>query len=226
MNMRLLLLKTKPAKPLIGKRVMTSYAFYILAGLTLGAALAVVLSGNPVRSVLWLIVTFLGGAGLWLITGAEFLAFILILVYVGAVMTLFLFVIMMLNISHTEFKRSWLKTLGSALITISAVVAMVGYLLWLYPMEHALSPGGGSGVTAIGLVLYTDYAYPFVLAGLLLLVAIIAAITLAHRPERGGKRQHPPSQMQVQKHDRLRMVSAEPNESIDVRHATLDEHAP
>jgi len=195
---------------------MMEYTFYSFATLAVMAALAVVLSSHPVRSVLWLILTFLACAVLWLLAGSEFMAFILILVYVGAVMTLFLFVIMMLDVSQAMFKTPWLKRLGWLLIGIGAMIGLVGFLLYLYPNTAATAPWFSNRVEDLGLILYTDYAYPFILAGLLLLVAIVAAIVLVHEPVERSQRQHPPAQMQVQKAHRLRLVDSSPADHIDV----------
>ena len=172
-------------------------AFYFFASVMILAALAVIAARNPVHSVLFLILTFFNAAALFLLLGAEFLAMILIVVYVGAVAVLFLFVVMMLDIDFAELKRGSLKLLpvGAAvgLLLVVELVALVGIDWHIQPAAHshrALATAAGvSNTAAIGQVLYTDYIYYFQIAGLVLLVAMIGAIvlTLRHRP--GVRRQ-------------------------------------
>src|SRR5258708_33288539 len=156
------------------------------------AALAVIAARNPVHSVLFLILTFFNAAALFVLLGAEFLAMILIVVYVGAVAVLFLFVVMMLDIDFAELKRGSLQLLpiggGVGLLLAFELVALVGINWHIEPATRShlalATPPGRSNTVAIGRVLYTDYIYYFQIAGLVLLVAMIGAIvlTLRHRP--------------------------------------------
>ena len=171
-------------------------AFYFFSAILIASAVMVIAARNPVHSVLFLILTFFNAAGLFVLMGAEFLAMILIVVYVGAVAVLFLFVVMMLDIDFAELKRGSLQYLPfGALIGLILVaeLAMAGSVWVLKPAivaakAHA-TPTGLTNTQALGRILYTDYVYYFQIAGLVLLVAMIGAIvlTLRHRP--GVRRQ-------------------------------------
>jgi NADH-quinone oxidoreductase subunit J len=173
--------------------------FYLFAGLTVGAGSMVIVARNPVHAVLFLILAFFNAAGLFVLLGAEFLAMILVVVYVGAVAVLFLFVVMMLDVDFAELRAGFVKNapLGAVvgLILLGELIMVVGFRV-LEPGALALPtapiPTAGSGVTnteAIGRVLYTKYAYYFEGAGLILLVAMIGAIVLTLRHKEGVKRQ-------------------------------------
>ena len=177
-------------------------AFYFFSGVMILAALSVVVARNPVHSVLFLILTFFNAAALFVLLGAEFLAMILVVVYVGAVAVLFLFVVMMLDIDFAEMKRGTLQLLpvggGVGLLLVLELVGLLS-LRWQLgaAARHHLSaatPAGLTNTAAIGRILYTDYIYYFQIAGLVLLVAMIGAIvlTLRHRP--GVRRQSIPRQ--------------------------------
>ncbi len=191
---------------------LVTIIFYIFAFVAIAAAVAVVLSNNPVHAVLALVLAFFASAGIWLIAQAEFLALILILVYVGAVMTLFLFVIMMLNIDAASMK----KTLGRyipigliivVLLTVLMFVAIRPENFNFAQLANAhVHAAEFSNIKQLGLILYTNYAYAFELAAVLLLIAIIAAITLSHRPSRECKTQKVVEQMRVRRQDRVRIV--------------------
>ena len=186
--------------------------FYAFAAMALTGAVVVVGSKNPVISALFLVVTFFACAGIWLLMHAEFLALILILVYVGAVMTLFLFVIMMLNIDlATAVERVWRRTLPVGLVIVSLMVFLTLVALKHFVPSHlanaAIQPTDFANTLSLGLVLYTDYAYALEVAGVLLLVAMVAAISLAHRAPRGCKTQNPGQQIRVKPSDRLKIVS-------------------
>ncbi|WP_062229265.1 NADH-quinone oxidoreductase subunit J [Aureimonas frigidaquae] len=172
--------------------------FYIFALITVGAALMVVFARNPVHSVLFLILTFVSAAGLFLLTGAEFLALILIVVYVGAVAILFLFVVMMLDLDIGQVKKGALKygpigALIGLVILAQLVIAVTGSyfnpelagntVMPMPPLDQV------SNIEAIGLVLYTRYIFFFQMAGLVLFVAMIGAIVLTLRHKEGIKRQ-------------------------------------
>lgn len=180
--------------------------FFILAGLAILSALMVILGNNPVRCVLSLVVTFIASSGLWLLAHAEFLALILVLVYVGAVMTLFLFVVMMLNVEKIGQRvRYWPFGLAIAAFLVFLV------LLAIKPenfgsMQDVDTINSLYNTQSLGLVLYTIYAYPLEAAAILLLTAIVSAIVLAHRPPRNSRVQQLPEQLSVRKSDRLRVV--------------------
>ena len=176
---------------------VTALAFYAFSAVMILAALAVIVARNPVHSVLFLILTFFNAAGLFVLLGAEFLAMILVVVYVGAVAVLFLFVVMMLDIDFAELKRGTQQFVpiggGVGLILAAELVALLGINWHIAPGAQAhralATPADVSNTAAIGRVLYTDYIYYFQIAGLVLLVAMIGAIvlTLRHRP--GVRRQ-------------------------------------
>jgi len=177
--------------------MLQGLAFYVFSAVMLASALMVVFARNPVHSVLFLILAFFNAAGLFVLLGAEFLAMILVVVYVGAVAVLFLFVVMMLDIDFAELKRGAQQyVLVGAGVGIVLLLELMGSAsLWKF---SAASPGalayptpvGVSNTEALGRILYTDYIYYFQIAGLVLLVAMIGAIvlTLRHRP--GVRRQN------------------------------------
>ena len=186
--------------------------FYIFAAILVFAALRVVTARNPVHAVLWLVLAFFTAAEHWLMLRAEFLAIVLVLVYVGAVMVLFLFVVMMLDINFDNLRkqfRSYLPvgaTVG-ALVLIEMALTLVGSGLAV-PAGSAPGPAaGGSNTKALGALVYTEYVYPFEIAAVILLVAIIAAIVLTHRKRRETKYQNPAEQVQARPRDRLRILN-------------------
>ncbi len=185
--------------------------FYIFSAVAVCSAIAVITAHNPVRSVLSLVVTFFSMAGIWMMLDAEFLSLILVLVYVGAVMTLFLFVVMMLNVDteskSSSFIRYWPFALILVLLIIGLTIAALRPVsLGLPQMMPVQVDSNVSNLQALGAVLYTDYAYPFEIAGVILLAAIIAAITLAHRGPVHRKVQDPRKQIDVRPEDRVRLV--------------------
>lgn len=170
--------------------------FYLFAGITVASAFMVVTSRNPVHSVLFLILAFVNAAGLFLLLGAEFLAMLLIVVYVGAVAVLFLFVVMMLDVDFAEFRQGFLNYLpiGALIGLIFAVELLLVVGAWVIDPQIvrapvAAIPAGITNTEAIGRVLYTQYVYYFQAAGLVLLVAMIGAIVLTLRERTGVKRQ-------------------------------------
>lgn len=186
--------------------------FYFFAILAVCSALTVITLRNPVHSVLALVLTFFSMAGIWMLLRAEFLSLILLLVYVGAVMTLFLFVVMMLNI-HTEKKRSgFVRYLPFGVIIVLLLAGLL--IIVMGPRYFGLGevpaplpePANFSNIAHLGSILYTHYAYPFEIAGVLLLAAIIAAITLTHRAPRKRKQQSVGEQIAVHPADRLRLI--------------------
>ena len=161
-------------------------AFYMLAFMTIASAVLVIFARNPVHSVLWLIVAFFNAAGLMLLLGAEFIAMLLVIVYVGAVAVLFLFVVMMLNIDFAQLRSGFTKNLPFGLIIAVILLAEMVVALSAYqagPVTQAVAPAaaGQPNIQALGELLYTRYLMPFELAGLILLVAMIGAIVLTHR---------------------------------------------
>ena len=186
--------------------------FYAFSAVVLCSGLMVVVSRNPVHSVLFLVLAFVGSAGLWILLHAEFLALILVLVYVGAVMTLFLFVVMMLSLQGVLRKESFVRYLP---VSAMIVLAVVGLIILVLNKDHlglqnmpapALKPADFSDVSSLGLVLYTDYAFPFEVAGVLLLTAIVAAIGLTHRLPHQRKVQNIDEQIATRPQDRVRLV--------------------
>ncbi len=193
-------------------QIFTDLVFFSFAAILVGSALMTIISRNPVRSALFLVLAFFAATGLWILLEVEFLGLILILVYVGAVMTLFLFVVMTLNIDVEEQRSSFVRYLPFAIVIVAMLVILMVYVIspgHLNPSE--LTTTGGqpvnySNTTELGMVLYTDYAYPFELAGILLLVAIIAAISLTFHGKGNNKTQNPDQQILIRREDRIRMV--------------------
>jgi NADH-quinone oxidoreductase subunit J len=186
--------------------------FYSFSALAILAGCMVVASKNPVRAVLWLVFTFFCMAGIWMLLESEFLAIALVLVYVGAVMVLFLFVVMMLDIEAPKLKdpfvKHWPIGVFVSLLLLGLIIVMVGkqhFGLEIVSFPSA-KPVDYSNVKALGNLLYTDYLLPFEIAGVVLLVAMIAAIGLTFRGPRESKTQKPAKQIQVSKSDRLRIV--------------------
>jgi len=176
--------------------VLQTFFFYLFAAITVASAFMVISSRNPVHSVLFLILAFFNAAGLFLLLGAEFLAMILVVVYVGAVAVLFLFVVMMLDVDFVELRQGFLQYLPiGALIGLILLVELVMVLgTWVTAPSGgavAIIPPMGemSNTKALGLLLYTRYIYFFQAAGLVLLVAMIGAIVLTLRHKEGVKRQ-------------------------------------
>jgi NADH-quinone oxidoreductase subunit J len=184
--------------------IIQGIAFYLFATIAVLAAFMVIAARNPVHSVLFLILTFFNGAGLFVLAGAEFLAMILVVVYVGAVAVMFLFVVMMLDINFAELRQGFLRYLPiGALVGLVLVVELLivvgGWTMAPGAQSLALAPAPSAAdipnTHALGLLLYTDYLYLFQAAGLILLIAMIGAIvlTLRHRP--GVHRQRIPQQL-------------------------------
>jgi NADH-quinone oxidoreductase subunit J len=176
--------------------MLAALAFYLFAAILIASAVMVIAARNPVHSVLFLILAFFNAAGLFVLLGAEFLAMILVVVYVGAVAVLFLFVVMMLDIDFAELKRGSLQYLPfGALVGLILVTELVmAGSAWVFKpaAKAALSnatPPGVSNTVALGHILYTDYVYYFQIAGLVLLVAMIGAIVLTLRSRPGVRRQ-------------------------------------
>lgn len=187
--------------------------FYIFAGIAVSFGVVVITARNPVISVLSLVVTFFCMAVIWMILRAEFLSLILLLVYVGAVMTLFLFVVMMLNIDLANKRSGFVRYLPLGIIVVLVltgllVVAVGPEFFGLAKMPvPSPEPANYSNIEHLGALLFSEYVYPFEVAGVLLLAAIIAAITLAHRAPHKRKIQKVSEQIAVRPEDRLRIIN-------------------
>ena len=188
--------------------------FYLFGAVLLGASLAVILVRNPVHAALWLVLAFVQAAGLWLLLYAEFLAITLVLVYVGAVMVLFLFVVMMLDINLDVLREGFWGNLPLAAVVGVLMAAEMGLLLYRGLGEPISSPGAPpasySNTKALGSVLYTEYVYAFEIAAIILLGAIVAAIAITLRSRKETKYQDPYTQLAVRKADRLKVVKMAP----------------
>ena len=184
--------------------------FWFFAVILVIAAMCVITARNPVHSALFLVLAFFTAAGLWMLLRAEFLAIALVLVYVGAVMVLFLFVVMMLDVNLEQLRAGFWGNLPLALaVGAVMVVEMIAIIVRGFVETRAPGdPGSGySNTKALGHVLYTDYAYPLELAAVLLLVAIVVAIALTLRKRKDTKYQDPARQVAVRRGDRVRLVS-------------------
>lgn len=186
--------------------------FYTLAAILLFAALRVITTRNPVLAALNLVLAFFTAAGIWLLLQAEFLAIVLVLVYVGAVMVLFLFVVMMLDINLDKLREGFWSALPVALpvggLMAVEMVMIVGVRNFGVDQVNLPPsfPDNYSNTAALGRVLYTDYLLPFELASVVLLVAIVAAITLTLRDRKESKSMDPAKQVLVKKADRIRII--------------------
>ncbi|MDE2259503.1 MAG: NADH-quinone oxidoreductase subunit J [Betaproteobacteria bacterium] len=194
---------------------MTDFSVLIFSGFALvllAAAAGVITARNPVHAALFLVLAFFNGAGLWMMLEAEFLAIALVLVYVGAVMVLFLFVVMMLNVDLERLREGFWKHLP---LGAGVAVLMVGEMVLVVTSRQFVNLGANiapaaenvSNTRELGLVLYTDYVYPFELAAVILLVAIVAAIALTLRRRKDSKHMDPAQQVRVKAADRLRIVA-------------------
>jgi NADH-quinone oxidoreductase subunit J len=183
--------------------------FYVLAAVLLASGLRVITARNPVHGALFLVLAFFNAAGLWLLLGAEFLAIALVVVYVGAVMVLFLFVVMMLDINLERVREGFWRNLPLALIVaVIMLFEMVGVLAnRIYGTAPRPIPLDYSNTRALGRVLYTDYLFAFETAAVILLVAIIAAISLTLRRRKDTRAQDPSIQVLAKKSERVRLVS-------------------
>ena len=176
--------------------IIQSLAFYLFAGITVAAAVMVISARNPVHSVLFLILAFFNSAGLFVLLGAEFLAMILVVVYVGAVAVLFMFVVMMLDIGVAELRQGFLQYLPLGGIVGLILLLELGFVVAGFVISpevterfSAPAPSDIANTEAIGQLLYTKYVYFFQTAGIILLVAMIGAIVLTHRSREGVKKQ-------------------------------------
>ena len=202
---------------------VTSLLFYVFATVLMLAALAVISARNPVHSVFFLILAFFNAAGLFVLLGAEYIAMTLVVVYVGAVMVLFLFVVMMLNINFEKLRAGFISYLPLGVGVAALLFAELAGLLYSSilspaPMVEATSPTPDAmdvtNAHAIGRVLYTDYLVAFQLSGIILLVAMIGAIVLTHRQRTGVKRQNVTKQLSRTREQAVELVNKPSGEGI------------
>jgi NADH-quinone oxidoreductase subunit J len=196
--------------------VLVEILFYLFGTILVLAALGVIVSRNPVYSALALVLCFVTSAAIWLLLQAEFLAVVLVLVYVGAVMVLFLFVVMMLDINLEKLREGFTRFAWLGWLTALAVIVEIVGVVWARgglgidaSKGAADLPANYSNTLELGQVLYTKYVYPFELAAVLLLVAIVAAIALTMRKRPGHKVQDISRQVAVNAKDRVRIVKME-----------------
>lgn len=190
--------------------LIQSAVFYFFATVLVLSALAMITVRNPVHAVLFLVLAFFTSAAIWLLLEAEFLAITLVLVYVGAVMVLFLFVVMMLDINVAKMRAGFARYLPAGLLVGATMAAEMIIILNTPAFDlprPQLKPADYSNTKELGELLFTDYVYPFEIAGVILLVAIVAAITLTLRKRVRAKSQTPARQVNVKRKDRVRLVS-------------------
>ena len=194
-------------------------AFYLFATLTIVPAIAVIFARNPVHSVLWLILAFFNAAGLMLLVGAEFIAMLLVIVYVGAVAVLFLFVVMMLDIDFATLRSGFTKNLPFGIIIALVLLAEVWFAVRAWEAGPALSgrqiPAVAQpNIVALGQLLYSRYLFPFEIAGLILLVAMVGAIVLTHRRRRDTRPQNISKQVRRRPQDAVRLKQPQVGEGV------------
>jgi len=198
------------------------FLFYVFALVLITAAVMVVSRKNPVQAAMFLILSFVSCAALWLLVEAEFLAIVLVLVYVGAVMVLFLFVIMMLDINTAIVKSSFMQYLPLGLLLFfTMLIEMILVMTNQYfsaenfpaPIAKAIDY---SNTEALGRILYTEYMYPFEIAAVILVIGIIAAIGLTLRTRKDSKKQNPSKQVLATKADRLKIIKVNSEEKLDI----------
>ena len=198
--------------------MLVTISFYLLAFVAIAAAMMVVLARNPVHSVMFLITVFFSAAGLFILMGAEFIALLLVMVYVGAVAVLFLFVVMMLDVDFAELKAGFLEYLPFGLvlaIILFAEMVMVGAAYFSGATKTVVVMDDGlSNLERFGKVLYTDYAFFFEAAGLILLVAMVGAIVLTLRHRDGVKKQDVTQQVSRTRETAIEMVDIESGKGV------------
>jgi NADH-quinone oxidoreductase subunit J len=194
-------------------------AFYLFAMLTIAPAIAVIFARNPVHSVLWLILAFFNAAGLMLLLGAEFIAMLVVIVYVGAVAVLFLFVVMMLDIDFASLRSGFTRNLPFGLIIALVLLAEIVIAVSAWKAGPALSghrvvATGQPNIVALGQLLYSRYLFPFEIAGLILLVAMIGAIVLTHRRRKDTRPQNISRQVRRRPQDATRLTQPVSGEGV------------
>ena len=200
--------------------ILQALAFYLFAFIAVGAGVMVIVARNPVHSVLFLILAFFNSAGLFVLMGAEFLAMLLVVVYVGAVAVLFLFVVMMLDIDFIRLREGFMQYLpigamvGLVLLAELAVVVGGHFLAPEVAAAVVPPPAGITNTEAIGRLIYTDYVYIFQAAGLVLLVAMVGAIVLTARRREGVKRQRVADQTARRPQDSVEVVKVQTGSGV------------
>ncbi len=192
---------------------MITFTFYLFGLILIASAVSVITVKNPVHAALFLVLGFFSSAAIWLLLQAEFLAIALVIVYVGAVMVLFLFVVMMLDINLSKLREGFVNYMPVA--TIVGILILVEMIFVVGAWPEVTSSEIATNIpntVALGKVLYTNYVYPFEIAAVILLVAMIAAIALTMRPHTRAKYQKPEEQVKVRSQDRIRIVKM-PSES-------------
>ncbi|HEX7116246.1 MAG TPA: NADH-quinone oxidoreductase subunit J [Steroidobacter sp.] len=192
---------------------ITEILFYAFAAVLVVAAVGVITARNPVHAALFLVLAFVNSAVIWLLMEAEFLAIVLVLVYVGAVMVLFLFVVMMLDINVAQIREGFTRYAPLGIVVAALVVFEIGSVVWVRSLgveasaaAPSMASADYSNTQALGELLYTEYLYPFEIAAVVLLLAIVAAITLTMRRRTGMKMQDIARQVSVRARDRIRIV--------------------
>ncbi len=199
------------------------FAFYLFASILLVSATLTVFSRNPVHSVLWLILAFFNAAGLMLILGAEFIAMMLVIVYVGAVAVLFLFVVMMLDIDFAEMRAGFVRYLPagvliSVVLAVELIVVLFAWQAGTVQLAQRIAPvdANTSNIQQIGELLYTRYIFLFEVAGIILLVAMVGAIVLTNRPRIGVRRQDVSAQNARRPQDATRLVNPPVGKGVEL----------
>lgn len=204
--------------------ILSTIIFYVFAFTLITSSILVIAARNPVHSVLFLILSFFNAAGLFILLGAEFLAFILVIVYVGAVAVLFLFVVMMLDINFQQVRQGFNRyiTIGATVgfVLLAQIILVVS--VWQYDpkglvtFDTPVTPDQVENTRALGQILYTHYFYPFQVSGLILLVAMIGAIVLTLRQRKDVRRQKVDQQMSREVSDVIKIVKVQSGQGVDV----------
>jgi len=201
--------------------MIATLAFYLFATLVIASAVAVIFARNPVHSVLWLILAFFNAAGLMLLLGAEFIAMLVVIVYVGAVAVLFLFVVMMLDVDFASLRSGFTRNLPFGIIIALVLLAEIVIAISAWKAGPAMSAraipeASQPNIVALGQLLYSRYLLPFELAGLILLVAMIGAIVLTHRKRRDTRPQNVSRQIARRPQDAVRNMQPGVGEGMDL----------
>ena len=203
--------------------MIQTIAFYMFAAVLITSGALTILARNPVHSVLWLILAFFNAAGLMLLLGAEFIAMLLVIVYVGAVAVLFLFVVMMLDIDFAELRAGFVRYLPVGVLLAVVLAAQLIFALGAWyaggvQLAGRLAPADPtvSNIQAVGEILYTRYAFLFEAAGIILLVAMIGAIVLTNRPRSGVRRQDVGAQNARRPQDATRLAKPGVGEGVQL----------
>lgn len=199
--------------------IIANILFYILSFVLVASALVVITTKNPIYSVLFLILAFFNSAGLFLMLGAEFIAMLMIIVYVGAVAVLFLFVVMMLDVDFEKLSKGFVKNLPIVLVVVGLLLAEFIFIITnsahiLPKQAMKIEISGKTNIEIIGAVLYTDYIYIFQASGIILLVAMIGAITLTLRTREGVRKQNISKQISRTRKDSVKVLKVKSEEGV------------